>query len=314
MTRTTIVLLTSAAMVIGSAVTLTSQGKKGSTPKPMHVTSAKTTTVKVSSPKTTSAPKVNTSGPKKTTVSATSKGPKTTTVKAAKPAKTTSSTKSAKANTNTKTTTKLARTDTKAAKVDSKTTAKADAKSVKTDAKTAKSDAKTAKAETKTAKADSKTATTETTEKKTTTTTTTSGDGDDTPVTLTKVQEKLQQNTKLAEKLEGRLPKGTDLMEAADGFRNLGQFVAAVNVSNNLGLDFEQLKTAMVDDGKSLGQAIQYVKQDVESPTTVATRAETDAQRLIQETERTTTTATTTTKTKSKDKPKRTLRTTQSGS
>jgi hypothetical protein len=132
------------------------------------------------------------------------------------------------------------------------------------------------------------------------------------------VQEKLQKNTKLAEKLESRLPAGTDLMEAAEGFRNLGQFVAAVNVSNNLGLDFEQLKTAMVDDGKSLGQAIQSVKSDVESPTTVAQRAETDAQRLISETERqssTTTTAanTTTTKNKSKDKPKRALRT-QSGS
>jgi predicted S18 family serine protease len=138
-------------------------------------------------------------------------------------------------------------------------------------------------------------------------------------VTLTKVQEKLQKNTKLAEKLESRLPKGTDLMEAADGFRNLGQFVAAVNVSNNLGLDFEKLKTAMIDDGKSLGQAIQTVKKDVDSPTLVAQRAETDAQTLIQQTEKqpttttTTTTSTTTTKTKSKDKPKRTLRT-QSGS
>lgn len=295
MTRTMIALLTSAAMVIGSAVTLTAQGKKGSTPKPTHVTSAKTTVVKVSSPKTTSTSKVKTSGPKKTTVSPAPKGPQTTTVKATKPAKTTPSTKSAKANT--KATTKPAKTDTKAAKVDAK---------------------KTAKAETKRAKADRKTTTTETTEKKTTktTTTTTSGDGD-TPVTLTKVQEKLQKNTKLTEKLEGRLPKGTDLMEAAEGFRNLGQFVAAVNVSNNLGLDFEQLKTAMVDDGKSLGQAIQYVKQDVESPTTVARTAETDAQKLIQESERQTTTTTTvrttTTKTKSKDKPKRTLRT-QSGS
>jgi hypothetical protein len=125
-------------------------------------------------------------------------------------------------------------------------------------------------------------------------------------VILTKVQERLQKNTKLAERLEGRLPKGTDLMEAADGFKNLGQFVAAVNVSSNLRLDFEKLKTAMVDDGRSLGQAIQHVKTDVENPTLVAQRAESEAQTLIQQTEKTTTVATSTTsqKTKSKDKPK----------
>jgi len=77
-----------------------------------------------------------------------------------------------------------------------------------------------------------------------------------TAVTLTPVQQKLQRNTKLASKLESRLPKGTDLMTAADGFRNLGQFVAAVNASYNHDLDFTKLKTAMVDDGMSLGQAM----------------------------------------------------------
>jgi hypothetical protein len=127
-------------------------------------------------------------------------------------------------------------------------------------------------------------------------------------VTLTRVQERLQKNTKLADRLEGRLPKGADLMEAADGFKNLGQFVAAVNVSSNLGLDFEKLKTAMVDDGRSLGQAIQSVKKDVENPTVVAQRAESEALTLIQQTEKTTATTTTTSttsqKTKSKDKPK----------
>ena len=45
-------------------------------------------------------------------------------------------------------------------------------------------------------------------------------------------------------------------MKAADGFKNLGQFVAAVNASYNHDLDFTKLKTAMVDDGMSLGQAM----------------------------------------------------------
>jgi hypothetical protein len=125
---------------------------------------------------------------------------------------------------------------------------------------------------------------------------------------LTRVQERLQKNTKLAERLEGRLPQGTDLMEAAEGFRNLGQFVAAVNVSSNLGVEFERLKVAMVDDGKSLGQAIQLAKTDVENPTVVAQRAETEAATLIQQTEATTTTTTTTSRPpqkKSNGRPKR---------
>lgn len=121
--------------------------------------------------------------------------------------------------------------------------------------------------------------------KKSTTTTTTTGD----TTTLTPVQQKLQRNTNLASKLEGRLPAGTDLMTAAEGFRNLGQFVAAVNVSNNLGIPFVDLKTRMVDDGMSLGQAIKSERPNVDSTTEVR-RAETEATRVIESTETTTTT------------------------
>jgi hypothetical protein len=108
--------------------------------------------------------------------------------------------------------------------------------------------------------------------------TTTTGTGS--TVTLTPVQQKLQKNTNLADKLRTRLPANTDLMDAAKGFKNLGQFVAAVNVSNNLGLDFTQLKTRMVDDGMSLGQAIQTEKKTVDVETEVH-RAETQADTMI---------------------------------
>ena len=94
------------------------------------------------------------------------------------------------------------------------------------------------------------------------------------------MQQKLQQNTNLASKLETRLPRGTDLMTAAEGFRNLGQFVAAVNVSNNLGIDFVNLKTSMVDDGLSLGQSIQTWKPTANS-TREASLAESQATVLI---------------------------------
>ena len=122
----------------------------------------------------------------------------------------------------------------------------------------------------------------------TTSGTTTSGTTTGT-VPLTKVQQKLQRNTNLASKLQGRLPAGTDLMTAADGFRNLGQFVAAVNVSNNLGLSFTELKTDMVTNGMSLGQAIQDQRKSVDG-TAVARRAESDANTLITTTETTTST------------------------
>ena len=137
------------------------------------------------------------------------------------------------------------------------------------------------------------------------TTTTASGAGTtSTTTTLTPVQQKLQQNTNLASKLETRLPKGTDLMTAAEGFRNLGQFVAAVNVSNNLGIDFVNLKTSMVDDGLSLGQSIQTWKPTANS-TREASLAESQATVLIN-TSTTTTSATTTTSTAKTKKPKST--------
>jgi hypothetical protein len=142
----------------------------------------------------------------------------------------------------------------------------------------------------------------------TTTTTTTPAPAPTTTGTLTKVQEKLQSNTKLAAKLKTRLPEGTDIMKAAEGFRNLGQFVAAVNVSNNLGIDFAKLKTAMVDDGKSLGQAIQMQPRPDVDPTSVATRAEIDADVLIRSTESTpapTTTDKTSNKAQARTRPTR---------
>jgi hypothetical protein len=56
------------------------------------------------------------------------------------------------------------------------------------------------------------------------------------------VDELLTQKTQLASKLSSLLPTGTNLQTAASGFKNLGQFVAAVHVSHNLGIPFAQLK------------------------------------------------------------------------
>jgi hypothetical protein len=102
--------------------------------------------------------------------------------------------------------------------------------------------------------------------------------------------ELLTQNTQLSSKLGSLLPAGTNLQTAASGFRNLGQFVAAVHVSHNLGIPFDQLKCtelATADacpgmtvpaKGSHLGQAIQTLK-----PTMSATESKTAAKQAEKE-------------------------------
>jgi hypothetical protein len=78
----------------------------------------------------------------------------------------------------------------------------------------------------------------------------------------------LTQNTKLAGKLSALLAKQsppiTDLQAASSGFKNLGQFVSAVHVSNNLHIPFTTLKTEIMKDG-SLGKAIKALRPDADS-------------------------------------------------
>lgn len=74
----------------------------------------------------------------------------------------------------------------------------------------------------------------------------------------------LSQNTKLSSKLLSLFPAGTtqaQLQQDAQGFKNLGQFVAAAHVSHNLGIPFDELKAKMIGPPKeSLGQAIHALK------------------------------------------------------
>jgi hypothetical protein len=75
----------------------------------------------------------------------------------------------------------------------------------------------------------------------------------------------LSSNTKLASTLQSRLgsllPSGMSLTEAASGFKNLGQFIAAVHVAHNLDIPFSDLKSKMTS-GDSLGKAIHALKPD----------------------------------------------------
>src|SRR5947208_160977 len=82
------------------------------------------------------------------------------------------------------------------------------------------------------------------------------------------VSERLSDNTKLSGKLQSLLPAGTNLQQASQGFKNLGQFVAAVHVSHNLGIPFDQLKAKMTGtSAESLGKAIHDLKPSADSKT-----------------------------------------------
>lgn len=84
-----------------------------------------------------------------------------------------------------------------------------------------------------------------------------------------KISDQLADNTKLSSKLLSFFPKGTtlaQLQQDAQGFKNLGQFVAACHVSHNLGIPFDQLKATMIGPPKeSLGQAIHALKPSANS-------------------------------------------------
>src|SRR5579875_70779 len=57
--------------------------------------------------------------------------------------------------------------------------------------------------------------------------------------------ELLSQNTKLSANLTNPLPSGMTAQQACANFKNLGQCVAAIHVSKNLGLDFNSLECDM---------------------------------------------------------------------
>ena len=74
--------------------------------------------------------------------------------------------------------------------------------------------------------------------------------------------ELLTQNTKLASKIQTLT--GQDAKLACEGFKNLGQCVAAAHVSQNLGITWDTLKTKMTTGGaKSLGDAIKEINPEV---------------------------------------------------
>jgi hypothetical protein len=101
---------------------------------------------------------------------------------------------------------------------------------------------------------------------------------------LSPAQQALYSNTVLADTLRVRLPQGTDMLAAAGGFRRLELFVATVHASNNLVIPFFELKRRIVNDGMTLGQAIQDIRPKSRY-WSEARRAEDDAAAMIRTSE-----------------------------
>ncbi|HEY2904774.1 MAG TPA: hypothetical protein VGJ29_02680 [Vicinamibacterales bacterium] len=77
---------------------------------------------------------------------------------------------------------------------------------------------------------------------------------------------KIESHPQLAAKLTPLLPKGMTLQTAAAGFKNQGQFIAALHVSKNLNIPFTKLKAEMTGkDHDSLGQAIHELRPDADA-------------------------------------------------
>jgi hypothetical protein len=149
-----------------------------------------------------------------------------------------------------KTANKPVRTETRAVKTETraaKNTAKADARAARA---TAKADTRAARAETKAARAETKAARTET--------------------------GAVKMNPNQEARLLAMLPPGTTIQDASLGFRNRGQFIAAVNASVNHNIPFAELKAKMTGIAPgateptmtpmSLGQALQSFNVEPTTP------------------------------------------------
>ena len=88
---------------------------------------------------------------------------------------------------------------------------------------------------------------------------------------------KIARNPDQLARVTGMLPQGMTLDQATAGFRNQGQFIAALNASKNQGVPFADLQKAMTVDGLSLGQAVRTLKAPASTTTTGGTTTTTSS-------------------------------------
>jgi hypothetical protein len=71
----------------------------------------------------------------------------------------------------------------------------------------------------------------------------------------------LEKHPQLATRVQPLLPEGMPVQTAAAGFKNTGQFIAALHVSKNLGIPFTDLQALMTGpEPQSLGDSVKALR------------------------------------------------------
>src|SRR6516162_4379296 len=82
------------------------------------------------------------------------------------------------------------------------------------------------------------------------------------------VTTQLANNAALSARIQPLLPAGSTIATASAGFRNQGEFIAALHVAQNLGIPFDQLKADLTQaHPDSLGQAVHALRPDLSRST-----------------------------------------------
>jgi hypothetical protein len=97
-----------------------------------------------------------------------------------------------------------------------------------------------------------------------------------TTTTLNPVAAKISATPQLNARITALLPPNMTLAAASAGFKNQGQFIAALHVSHNLGIPFADLQNDMTTKHMSLGESIHALSTTVNAKHEVK-KAETEA-------------------------------------
>jgi hypothetical protein len=79
-----------------------------------------------------------------------------------------------------------------------------------------------------------------------------------------RLEDRFDRHPAFAARVRGLLPPDTPPRDAISGFRNEGEFIAALHVSQNLNIPFRDLKAKLTsDENASLGSAIHDLRPDM---------------------------------------------------
>ena len=78
------------------------------------------------------------------------------------------------------------------------------------------------------------------------------------------LEQRMTENPNLATRVQALLPPGTSLEAAAAGFKDEGQFIAALHVSHNLNIPFNELKADLAKSKYgSLGRVLHDLRPEL---------------------------------------------------